>query len=69
MTSGERMVWAAEFVRVMAMPDGHGLLTAVRSATLIVMDLRNLKDSHQLNIEERVMLDDMLSTGESRCRQ
>lgn len=64
MTSGERMVWAAEFVRVMAMPDG--LLTAVRSATLVVMDLRNLKDSHQLNIEERVMLDDMLSNGGDR---
>lgn len=67
MTSGERMVWAAEFVRVMAMPDGgHGRLTAVRSATSLVMIMRDLKADQRMQPEEHAMLDDMLSNGGDR---
>lgn len=67
MTSGERMVWAAEFVRVMAMPDGgHRNLSAVRSATSLVMIMRDLKADPGILPEERAMLDDVLSNGGDR---
>lgn len=61
MTSGERMVWAAEFVRAMA--DGAPAVDAARSASAAVWCLQDvgkrLVPGDGL-VDHQAMLDDML---------
>jgi len=70
-TSGERMVWAAEFAASMAraLPGvnnakGHRMEAAAR-ATELVVDLRALRGD-DLQPDVRAMLDDMLGNGADR---
>lgn len=67
MTSGERMVFAAEFVRALADRPNHA--EAIRSAGLAVAALRRAQQStavQSLGAEAVKMLDDMLSNGGDR---
>lgn len=70
MTSGERAVWAAEFVSSMAQSaglepaPGHRMEAAGR-ATELVIEMRQLKDD-ALHPDVRAMVDDMLSNGRDR---
>ncbi len=64
MTSGERMVWAAEFVRALSEePDAR---VALRRAKVAVVHLNALGDRDDVCGTERAMLDDMLSNGADR---
>ncbi len=67
MTSGERMVWAAEFVRVFSTQSADD---AALSASGAVWALRNLAGRLDAKIDgaadHRAMLDDMLSNGGNR---
>lgn len=68
MTSGERAVWAAEFVRAMTglSNDDPGIVEhAARRAHQAVSAARSI-DRRKLLDEEREMLDDVLSEGEDR---
>lgn len=60
MTSGERMVWAAEFVRVRA--DGIDPPLAAQMASEAVTALHQALDGSQTT-DARVMLLDMISNG------
>lgn len=62
MTSGERMVWAAEFVASYSRTD---CVRAARRAHEAVIALRTAKGG-ELSGDESAMLDDMLSTGADR---
>lgn len=64
MTSGERMVWAAEFVRRLANDERVG--AAAFGARCAVDCVRRAADSTILDDDTRAMLDDMLSTGADR---
>lgn len=66
MTSGERMVWAAEFVRGRGF---HGdLVRAAKAARHAVMQLRAMSAGMRdgLDGDELALLDDMLSNGGDR---
>lgn len=63
MTSGERMVWAAEFVRVLALP-GCVPAAAARLAKRAVDALEEAR--HGTSHDALAMLDDMLSNGADR---
>lgn len=63
MTSGERMVWAAEFVRVRA--DGIDPPLAAQMASEAVTALRKAHLGTQ-TMDAHAMLLDMLSTGADR---
>lgn len=61
MTSGERMIWAAEFVRAMTgcRPDsGPHLIAAIARASALVDELHAL-DRADLSDGQRAKLDDM----------
>jgi hypothetical protein len=61
MTSGERMIWAAEFVRMMApfqKDDESRLRAAIRAASEAV-DALHVVDRADLRDGERAKLDDM----------
>ena len=62
MTSGERMVWAAEFVAMYPRTDA---VRATRRACEAVQALKTARTG-DLTADERAMLDDMLSTGADR---
>lgn len=72
MTSGERMIWAAEFAR--AIGDDVHPSVAVRRAATVVRFLRDpgtnllarFGDDPRFIEDARAMLDDMLSTGGDR---
>lgn len=67
MTTGERMVWAAEFVRAMA--DGQVANDAAlssSSAVWVLQDLAGRLAAGDGAADHRAMLDDMLSTGGDR---
>lgn len=57
MTSGERMVWAAEFVRRLANDERVG--SAAFGARCAVDCMRRAADAH-LDDDARAMLDDMI---------
>lgn len=65
MTSGERMVFAAAFVK--AEDDGLKPVEAVRCAAGAVDRLRDVRSEselwEELDGDERAMLEDMLGTG------
>ena len=67
MTSGERMVWAAEFVRVLANSCAccGSAESAAWDATRAVESLRSI-DRSALVPPVAVMLDEMLSSGGDR---
>lgn len=72
MTSGERAVWAAEFVRAIG-DDVHASVCARRAsdAVRLLRDegttmLARAGDSQERVTEDRAMLADMLSTGADR---
>lgn len=65
MTSGERMVWAAEFVRALA-ADPSNPRGAALSAFRAVNYMVDAKLDRRLHDDARVMLEDMLSTGANR---
>jgi len=56
LSPGERMVWAAEFVRTLA--DDKSSHEAARRAGRTIIVMRSIGDS--LDRESRIMLDDML---------
>lgn len=72
MTSGERMVWAAEFSRALG-DDVHASAAARRAADAVRL-LRDegttmvgrAGDTQEHIMETRAMLADMLSTGDDR---
>lgn len=64
MTSGERMVWAAEFVRRLAL--GQRAAESAYGAACAVDCLRRAGDAGTLDDDTRLMLDDMLSMGSDR---
>lgn len=73
MTSGERAVWAAEFVRVLGpyRPDARREIgEAVRFAHAKVEAMRLARECRtplgEYSPSERAMLDDMLSNGGDR---
>lgn len=64
MTSGERAVWAAEFVRARGM--GCAVSRAVECASDAVYSLQKVQASPKIEADARAMLADMLSTGADR---
>lgn len=64
MTSGERMVWAAEFVRRVSV--GERSAEAAWGAATVVTILRRAADARTLDDDSRAMLEDMLGTGRDR---
>lgn len=69
MTSGERAVWAAEFVRALAA--GRSSVEASLDASDAVQALRGLRGLrgravHPDDAEHAAMVDDMLGTGSDR---
>ena len=72
MTSGERAVWAAEFVRAIG-DDVHASICARRAGDAVrllrdqgTMMLARHGDTQERIVEDRAMLADMLSTGGDR---
>lgn len=69
MTSGERMVFAAEFVRVLAKSERRDAAQAAWEAGLAVAALRRAAqsgDGPSQSSDVVAMLDDMLSNGGDR---
>lgn len=64
MTSGERMVWAAEFVRARA--ECTDAADAAYRASCAVWALRELRDVCTGTDHSNELVDDMLSNGEDR---
>lgn len=68
LTSGERAVWAAEFVRALAL--GRGNIEASLDASGAVLMLRGLRGPRHgrpsIDLVHGGMVDDMLGTGADR---
>lgn len=65
MTSGERMIWAAEFVRARAA--GFGSAEAVGFACTAIHALKVVMERDpEISSEDRAMVDDMLGNGADR---